>query len=1587
MDLRVLLSTFSGRAGLASAAMSVANHERLASHVTPDTAKLAGSASAKRLVPPAAPTFRATAVSATQINLAWARVAGATRYLVDEWKSGHWTQVGSVGSGSISFAVSGLSPSTTYSFDVAASNATGTSWARNQSATTLGPPAAPTFTVTAVSATQVKLTWIRVAGATRYLVDEWENNAWSQLGSVGSGGSSYAVYGLSPSTIYYFDVAAYNALGTTWGKVQGATTLAATVAPPIAPSFTATAVSATQINLVWNGVAGATGYPVDEWKNGLWMQLGSMGSGSTSYAVNGLSTGTTYYFDVGASNAAGTAWGNFQGATTLAPPVAPSFTATPLSATEIDLAWTVVAGATGYLVDEWENGAWAQVGSEGSGSTTYAVDGLSPGITYYFDLGASNALGTTWANNQSATTLAPPVAPSFTATPVSATQINLAWTNVAGATGYLVDEWENGVWTQVGSLGSSSTSYGVSGLSPGTTYYFDVGASNAAGTTWANSQSSTTLAAPVAPSFTATAVSTTQINLAWTDVAGAASYLVDEWENGAWVQIGSVDSGSTSYEVTGLSSGITYYFDLGASSTAGTTWANVQSATTLALPVAPSLTATAVSSTQVNLVWSDVTGATGYLVDEWENAAWVQIGSTGSNGTSYAVNNLSPSTTYYFDLGASNAAGTAWANSQSATTFAASVAPTFTAAAVSATEIDLAWTPVASATSYVVDEWENGAWTELATVGSGTTGYAVTGLSASTTYYFDVGASNTAGTTWADFQSATTPATTVGPPGAPNFTATAVSATEIDLAWTVVGGATGYLIDEWENGAWVQIGNVGSASTSFAVTALSPDTTYTFDVGASNAAGTTWANYQSTTTLARPAAPSFTATAASATQINLAWADVAGATSYLVDEWENGAWVQIASVGGSSNSYAVDGLSPGTSYTFDVGASNAAGTTWANYQSATTLAAAPSFTVTAVSATQINLAWSAIAGATGYLVNEWENGAWVQVDNAGSSSTSYAANALSPNTTYYFDLGVSTAAGTTWANYQSATTFPAVLSFTATAASATQINLAWTSVNGATSYLINEWESGAWVQIGSVGSGSTSYAVNNLSPNTTYTFDVGASSASGTTWADQQSATTLDATVAPPAAPSFTATAVSSTQINLAWTDVTGATGYVVDEWENGAWVQLGSVGSSSTSYAVNSLSPGTTYYFDVGASNAAGTTWANNQSATTLALPVAPSFTATAVSATQINLAWTSVTGATGYLVDEWENGAWAQIGSVGSGTTGYAVNGLTANTTYSFQVGAVNGAGTTWANSQSATTLQNNFVVNHPTAAVAYSQVNGSLFGANGPSYLDVQQGAEGDCWLLASLAEVAARVPSDIKNMFTYNGTATENGATVGIYTVRFFNGAGAAQYVTVDTELPAGGTYYDQPVNHVLWVALAEKAYAEANGAGFVTTSNPGVDSYDALNSGQPFWALEAITGKSASGYGLNPGNIAADWNAGDLIVLATGATTVDSRIVPDHAYAVVGYTASNNLPFQVFNPWGTTSNGTPQGDPNVYGLFYATAGFLSQNFIGQSIGTGAAAGLDAHGFQPASGLNSNANPSQELAVLVIGLDHQWLKHMR
>jgi hypothetical protein len=115
-----------------------------------------------------------------------------------------------------------------------------------------------------------------------------------------------------------------------------------------------------------------------------------------------------------------------------------------------------------------------------------------------------------------------------------------------------------------------------------------------------------------------------------------------------------------------------------------------------------------------------------------------------------------------------------------------------------------------------------------------------------------------------------------------------------------------------------------------------------------------------------------------------------------------------------------------------------------------------------------------------------------------------------------------------------------------------------------------------------------------------------------------------------------------------------------------------------------------------------------------------------------------------------------------------------------------------------------------------------------------------------------------------------------------------------------------------------------------------------------------WSVQAITNASGSVDSINPTNIATAWNAGDFVTLDTSLTTnpPNNNIVSDHQYVVVGYNASSSTPFEIFNPWGTTSTsptppawapGYAPGDSSTaYGLFDASAATVSANFVHQEV---------------------------------------------
>jgi hypothetical protein len=123
--------------------------------------------------------------------------------------------------------------------------------------------------------------------------------------------------------------------------------------------------------------------------------------------------------------------------------------------------------------------------------------------------------------------------------------------------------------------------------------------------------------------------------------------------------------------------------------------------------------------------------------------------------------------------------------------------------------------------------------------------------------------------------------------------------------------------------------------------------------------------------LTRPDAPAtVTAAAASPTQINLVWSDVAGEAGYRIERWVDGAgWVAVGTVGPNVTSFMSTDLSGGVVHYHRVVAIGEAGESAASYAVAAATPAAPRATaVFAGNDYATKGAWLGVRGAEGYII-------------------------------------------------------------------------------------------------------------------------------------------------------------------------------------------------------------------------------------------------------------------------------------------------------------------------------------------------------------------------------------------------------------------------------------------------------------------------------------------------------------------------------------------------------------------------------------------------------------------------------------------
>ncbi|OGS12676.1 MAG: hypothetical protein A2234_07855 [Elusimicrobia bacterium RIFOXYA2_FULL_58_8] len=984
----------------------------------------------------------------------------------------------------------GLADAKAYAFRVRAINNNGilTAWSAVNSTSTLalGTLAAPLAGALVPYVSSITAAWQLVGGATGYTLaaslsaDNPPTVIYAS--STTLGGSSAAVPGLSPDTVYYLFIRSNGpGLASSWNAYSPAATLL-----QYAPAFGSFGtITASTVSLSWSGGGnpGGTLYRVlsSTAPNPL-APAGAAVVSSDTYALAlssvSLPANTAYYFRIAGVNKDGalTAWTTARGTSTLAVlPVPSGFSGSGVSA--LTFSWSENGNPAGTLYrvlssrapDPLAPGA-EPVASSDTYSLTLSTSGLQPNTTYYFRAAAVNNDGVLTAYSavqSSATRPETPAYPGFGT--VGAASIDFMWDangNPAG-TPYrvLVSPALNPLDPGVEAVTSAETYdfyFSSSGLLLDKAYYFvvaAVGRDGQPGAYTAPQRARTLTLPPVSSGFSG--VATNSLDFNWS-VNGnypgtlyrvAVSPAPDPLSPGGETVTLS-DSYAVSVTTSGLAANTTYYFRAASVNGDGVETAYTAPAGTATLVAYAPLVSgfSDIQTDSIRILWSANGNADGTLYriavstapDPLNpGAAPVAYGETAE--LSYAAMNLAVNTLYYFRVAGVNHNGvtTAYSSPQSERTLQ-NVTKFYLLDDVSPANPDageehrLSRQRGAAEVSYVKNTVSNPAppatATQFTKVGNGAVQTWYTGpldpVTIVSSVTFNIWARESATAANASITAELLRANNAGViqsvVAAVHVPLYELSATTLQSwTWTVQPAQTVIALGD-RLAVRLHIDNVGTMSTGRTVTVSLGGPTL-------NASGDTWVQVLEDIKPAKPAAMSVTGITAS--QVSASWSQVGEITDYTLASSVNPG-TEPSPVYSSSDTVnlsatlSLPSLSPNTTY-YLFARSNAPGASsgWQVYPAtATLLAYAPVFNnFSSVASGSMLFSWSANGNAyPGTLYRVVSSTAPDPLSPGGavvSSSYTYntylSTSGLAADTTYFFRV-----AGLNHANVATAYTAP-----------------------------------------------------------------------------------------------------------------------------------------------------------------------------------------------------------------------------------------------------------------------------------------------------------------------------------------------------------------------------------------------------------------------------------------------------------------------------------------------------------------------------------------------------------------------------------
>jgi fibronectin type 3 domain-containing protein/putative cell wall-binding protein len=1162
----------------------------------------------------------ATANGSGQIYLSWPSISGAYSYTLYRSTSYSGNYSISTITTSTGFPDSGLTAGTTYYYRLDATNSSGTTIYSSSivSATAYSSSSSGDLTATSSGSNQIYLSWPSVSGVSNYTITRATSYSGSYSTIYTTSGTNYTDYNLSTGTTYYYRVQGVNSYGST---VYTSSIASASPNSSSSGDLTATSSGTNQIYLSWPSVSGVSNYTITR-------ATSYSGSYSTIYTTSGtnytdynLSTGTTYYYRVQGVNSYGSTV--YTSSIASASPNSSSssssggLSATAVSSSQIYLSWSVVSETSYYLIARSTSYSGSYSNLYTTSSTCYTDTGLSSGTTYYYKVQAVNSSGATIYTSAiaSATTSWSNSSPQLTSDrlagddryqtskqisesgwtssyyavivsgenyPDALCSAPLAYkynapillTSYAGLDSQTRDELQRLGVKSVFLIGgtrviSANTEQALLNMGitvtriAGTDRYDTslriaqaIGASDEAVVANGDSFADALSVAPIA-AITSMPILLTPAN----SISGSLlSYLQNQ------VQVVYVLGG------TGAISDAVYN----------------------RLPSPQRISGTNRYETNINIVKkfsSQLNLNTCYLAtgqtfpDALAGSALASLkkspiilvsGSSLDATTLSFIQERTGTINRVIVFGGTGVVPNSVLNNIAATGGSSSSSGDLTATSSGTNQIYLSWPSVSGVSYYTITRATSysGSYSTIYTTSA--TSYTDSGLSTGTTYYYRVQGVNSYGATVynSSIASASPSSSSSG-----DLSATSSGSNQIYLSWPSISGVSYYIITRSTsyNGSYSTI--YTTSGTSYTDYSLSTGITYYYRVQGINSSGSTV--YNSSIASASPNSSSsgdLTASSSGSGQIYLYWPSISGVSYYIITRSTSyyGSYSTIYTTSGTS--YTDSDLPTGITYYYKIQGINSYGATVYNSSIASASTSGSTYTYpaqpsglafSAVDSYSIRLSWDAVANASGYYIYRASSsdGTYYQIDS--TDSTSYTNTGLSPSTSYYYKVAAYNSYG--YSLYSSAilatTALPAPTGLTATVRSSSQIDLSWTAVSGAASYLLS-WSSaadGTYTSLEPLT--AVSYAHTSRTPGTTYYYKVQAQNSNGlSSFSSVASATTTTTDNPGTSRVDFPWPAVSTSAASTPAASMTAATPTAFIETASATSVYPGSTGFSENS-------------------------------------------------------------------------------------------------------------------------------------------------------------------------------------------------------------------------------------------------------------------------------------------------------------------------------------------------------------------------------------------------------------------------------------